>query len=98
MNPKTKITLAPGQKFGRLTVIGEVGRASGAVLWLCKCACGNEVTVTGSNIKLGHTQSCGCQRRHSNMRAWNRKGIQGFSTEKALYEGGSIEDLEDLIR
>ena len=62
-----------GQKFGRLTVIkrdlerdfGELkekGTRTGNVHWLCRCDCGNEKlsSVTGWQLKSGHTQSCGC--------------------------------------
>lgn len=50
-----------GQKFGRLTVIEDTGkRQSGAVVWRCKCDCGNETEVTTGNLQSGHTTSCGC--------------------------------------
>lgn len=60
-----------GQKFGRLTVIGrdlqrdeeeyKNGTRANAH-WLCKCDCGNPQikSVTGYQLKTGHTQSCGC--------------------------------------
>lgn len=28
--------------------------------WKCLCDCGNEVVVTSSNLRSGHTRSCGC--------------------------------------
>ncbi|MCK5608150.1 hypothetical protein KAR91_40085, partial [Candidatus Pacearchaeota archaeon] len=50
-----------GQKFGRLTVLGEAHKnKSGNYCWLCECACGNEVTVAGNHLRNGHSQSCGC--------------------------------------
>lgn len=54
-----------GQKFGRLTVIERVEdhvKPSGrrATQWLCKCDCGNKIIVRASNLKSGHTNSCGC--------------------------------------
>lgn len=56
-----------GQKFGRLTVISKDGYhtyPSGrkSVKWLCRCDCGNEVSVIGQNLKNGSTKSCGCIR------------------------------------
>lgn len=35
---------------------------SGNSHWLCKCDCGNPElrSVTGYQLKTGHTQSCGC--------------------------------------
>jgi len=29
-------------------------------MWLCQCDCGNEVTVSGNNLRSGNTKSCGC--------------------------------------
>lgn len=50
-----------GNKYGLLTVLGEGGRTKDKMkLWRCKCNCGNEVLVSTSNLKKGHTQSCGC--------------------------------------
>ena len=50
-----------GQTFGRLTVIEENGKnKNGSIKWRCKCECGNEVTVIGTNLRNGNTTSCGC--------------------------------------
>lgn len=55
-----KIDLS-GQRFGRLVVTkyshNDSRRKS---YWLCKCDCGNEAVVCGSNLKGGNTSSCGC--------------------------------------
>lgn len=68
-NPKNIEDLT-GQKFGRLTVIGrdlerdieENKQGKKSVHWLCKCDCGSNKrpSVTGYQLKSGHTQSCGC--------------------------------------
>ena len=49
-----------GQKFNRLTVIRRDESVLNKVSWICKCECGNEISVTTSHLKCGHTQSCGC--------------------------------------
>ena len=50
-----------GQKIGRLTIIEKSGNTKGGgAKWLCRCDCGNEIIVIGSDIRRGHTQSCGC--------------------------------------
>lgn len=47
--------------FGRLTPVEIVGRASsGAVVWMCACACGGSITVSSGDIKRGGVKSCGC--------------------------------------
>lgn len=53
-----------GKKFGRLTVIerGE-GRYGGSAFWVCRCDCGNTVTVDGANLRSGNSTSCGCFKR-----------------------------------
>ena len=48
-----------GRKFGRLEVKKKLGNSGGGVEWLCKCDCGNECKVIGSNLTHG-AQSCGC--------------------------------------
>lgn len=53
-----------GQQFGRLTVIRRDGTAkNGNATWLCKCNCGNLVTVDSYRLRHGITVSCGCYRR-----------------------------------
>ena len=49
-----------GKRFNRLTVIKRVKNRGNLTCWLCKCDCGNEVEVIGSNLKRGTTKSCGC--------------------------------------
>lgn len=50
-----------GMRYGRLVAIESAGKTkSGNTLWLCKCDCGNEVIVSISNLRNGHTKSCGC--------------------------------------
>lgn len=49
------------QQFGRLTVIRFEGVGKHQkTLWRCKCLCGRETIVCGSNLKKGTTKSCGC--------------------------------------
>lgn len=49
-----------GERFARLLVVGLSGRVNGKIRWECACDCGKNVIVAGSNLKNGHTQSCGC--------------------------------------
>lgn len=51
-----------GKIFGNLTVLYRVkhtGTTSGAK-WKCQCDCGKYKDVLASNLKKGHTLSCGC--------------------------------------
>lgn len=50
-----------GRVFGRLTVLSRaVNNKNGQSRWNCVCECKNICTVFGSNLKRGHTESCGC--------------------------------------
>lgn len=48
-----------GQKFGKLTAI-DYKVKNNKTIWICKCDCGNICEIAGSNLKNGHTSSCGC--------------------------------------
>lgn len=55
-----------GNVYGKLTVISKEKKKRGhKPTWLCKCECGNMVSVTGSNLQTGHTGSCGCSRKEN---------------------------------
>ena len=55
-----------GQSFGLLTVQKESDiRYKGHARWHCLCACGKKIIVVGSDLRSGHTKSCGCTRAES---------------------------------
>ena len=53
-----------GQTFNYLTVIERVQKPEGiknrSAYWKCKCKCGNETIVMGTNLRNGTVKSCGC--------------------------------------
>lgn len=50
-----------GNTYGNLTVIEKTTqKRNRSFLWLCFCICGNTTKVISSNLKSGHTKSCGC--------------------------------------
>lgn len=57
-----------GGVFSHLTVIRPAGlrpcgTKGGMVrVWLCKCKCGNEVTLSTNSLTTRHAKSCGCLR------------------------------------
>lgn len=58
-NQKTKSEI--GNIYGLLTVIEKAeNRRYGSVAWKCKCKCGNEVIISGKELRNGDTKSCGC--------------------------------------
>jgi len=59
-----------GNKYERLTVVSHAGIKGRRVHhWLCKCDCGNESVVAGSNLKKGRVKSCGCLNKECD---WNK--------------------------
>lgn len=85
-----KIDLS-GQKFGKLVVLGyshnDKRRKS---YWLCRCDCGNEVVVSGSNLKSGNTSSCGCVENE------NRNRLMQSFTEKYHKHGLSDSRIHKI--
>lgn len=65
MGPRINLS---GKEYGKLTVLDKYQRVlslSGQsdYKWLCKCECGNEKFIRGSNLRAGNTKSCGCSER-----------------------------------
>ena len=81
------------QVFGKLTVIELDQESSGRRKWICKCSCGNTVSVREYNLKSGNTKSCGCTRKEkSSVRNLNVKQVKtrdnpGEIILKGNYEG-----------
>lgn len=52
-----------GRRFGSYTVIADAEKTvGGRRRWLCRCDCGNVRSVLESNLKSGHSSSCGCKK------------------------------------
>lgn len=67
-----------GSTFGRLTVLGAAPRArNGKARWACRCACGKSAVSVGTNLRSGHTASCGCVKRERVSRANKTHGLAG---------------------
>lgn len=49
-----------GNKYGKLTVIRRAKNKGTKAQWVCLCECGKENIVTGTDLRSGHTGSCGC--------------------------------------
>lgn len=58
---KRRLKDLTNKTFGKLTVIErDFSKKGHFVYWLCKCECGNIVSVRGNDLKNGKTNSCGC--------------------------------------
>lgn len=53
-----------GKRFGRLTVLrfdeDKIPNSGRNSWWVCKCDCGNVVSVRDCKLVTGYTKSCGC--------------------------------------
>jgi len=60
-----------GDKFSRLTVIGNPRYKSGSNHRYipCRCDCGNEIVTQLSQLRSKHTNSCGCYKREQTSKA-----------------------------
>lgn len=73
-----------GQRFGRWTVLKRAGNNSGGTaLWLCRCSCGTEATVRGTELRYGRSSSCGCFRSEQISKMLKRRNTtHGLSHSK----------------
>lgn len=60
-----------GDRYGRLTVIE---RTDGVRRWICRCDCGNVITVCQDHLRSGHIRSCGCLRKELTSKRVKRHG------------------------
>lgn len=85
-----------GQKFGHLTVLERVESDKyGQAKWLCECDCENHsrILVLGSNLRRGHTQSCGCDRSSHGEKRVASLLIENsipFTTQKRFKDLGNL--------
>lgn len=96
-----------GQKFGRLTVIERVEdhvspKGRKYVRWECKCDCGNDIIVFGSNLGRKHTMSCGCLNKevaYEKMKKYNTYDLSNSYGIGYTVKGEKFYfDLEDYDR
>lgn len=79
-----------GQRFGRLVVIAESEQrtASRGMMWVCRCDCGREKTISAEALVKGVTVSCGCYNKEVNsgraIHEHNRR-IGGRSKKSPTY-------------
>ena len=77
-----------GKRFGELTVCYESSERTGnAVVWTCKCDCGNITNVLAGNLVRGNTSSCGHLRV---TRGIERKTTHGLTGTPEYMTWGSM--------
>jgi len=59
-----KLINETGNRYGRLLVVERVENDKfEQAQWLCRCDCGNTTVITGTRLRRGEVNSCGCLRR-----------------------------------
>ena len=80
-----------GQRFGRWTALvlrPERGRHRGRnsfALWTCRCDCGTERIVRGSQLRTNHSKSCGCLAREATRKRFTKHGLSGTRVYRCWY-------------
>ena len=57
-----KILNLKGERFGKLIVV-ERDKNANVSSWMCKCDCGNIISVPTTILRSGRKKSCGCLRK-----------------------------------
>jgi 5-methylcytosine-specific restriction endonuclease McrA len=60
-----KITILPGEVYGRLTTIERTTSDKPGAWWKCLCSCGNYKDSTQFNLVKGNIVSCGCKQKET---------------------------------
>jgi hypothetical protein len=82
-----------GQTFGELTVIARSQRKAPYPYWVCRCTCGRTVDVASTNLRFGHSRSCGCRTKE-----WASAALKGKNTTHGLTQGGVIPKEYEVWR
>jgi hypothetical protein len=83
-----------GKRFGRWMVLAihpkrvRYGRRRLAVqaLWLCRCDCGTERLMLGSNLRCGVSTSCGCFKREQTIKRNLKHGHARRGNHTRIYD------------
>lgn len=80
----SKVVDLTGKRFGKWTVIYRAeNNKKGAAMWHCKCDCGYERDVLGTNLRLGRTNGCmRCMCGHTKQSGFSNTKQPGVSNTK----------------
>lgn len=74
-------------RFGSLVARRQCGRDKRGILkWECDCDCGGKKIVSGSSLRNGSTQSCGCLQKENLIKNLRKlHGERDFTETKCWY-------------
>lgn len=71
-----------GNIYGYLTVLYRVENSNcNKIMWHCKCLCGRECNVAGTDLRSGNQKSCGCMKSKGEFLI-----LQWLSTHQIEYQ------------
>ena len=71
------------QRFGECQVVDFAGASiHGKSQWNCLCDCGKQFIALGSELKSGHTKSCGCYSRSGTFNITHGYRMKGRQTKQ----------------
>lgn len=62
-----KLKDVTGQRFGRLVVVGLIGRKHNRTYWKCQCDCGNICEAPINMLLSNQKVSCGCKNKENRL-------------------------------
>lgn len=72
-----------GNTYNKLTVLHQDMNANKkSAYWICKCECGNIVSVASYNLRNGISKSCGCVKSHGEEKISSILNEIGISYER----------------
>lgn len=74
-----------GKKFNRFTIIKRDKNRNQLKYFICKCDCGTIKSIRLSNLKNGHTKSCGCLKSEINSKNGKLRMTTHGETHTRLY-------------
>lgn len=87
------MTAAAGVRYGRLVCVEVVGSTRQRhALWLCRCDCGADKTVSARSLQKGDARSCGCLRRERLAEA-NKLRAAGLTKKKPVEAPEPVKKL-----
>lgn len=72
-------------KFNRLTILSFSHSDKKYKYYNCRCDCGNSCIIKGSNIKSGHTKSCGCLQKETSSKLIKTRNLSKGKKDMTFY-------------
>lgn len=87
-----------GQRFGKWTVLERVENDKyGSAMWLCRCDCGAELIISGSDLSLNRSTKCKSCSGYA-LRHYEINGVSVTLSDIAKYAGITVQTVRRRIK